>query len=506
MRMRSVLAPAAAVLLAAVGCSDLDVTNPNQRTTDTFWKSQGDAITGVNAVYNQLQQGGTYGQWTWMALDGRSDLAVSRSPWGELANFCRTVLITGDFVANQDIYRQHYQGIYRANQVIANVPEIAMDEAVKARVVGEAKFLRALYYYDLALLFGNVAIITELQTAADRPSTSPEVEVWAQVLKDAQEAAAALPAKYDGNDRGRATRGAALALAGRVQMQLKQWSAAATTFGQVIALAPQAGYALTPTFVENFTVQADNNSEAVFEVAFGGPATLAQGTRGNFISRLVGPPGVGFTDVQPTDWYFQQFFAERGPNNPDPRLQQTIFYNRPGGQDVYGRPFATRYPTGFKEKGINETYFWKKHGEFYLAFQDNDSAINYKLIRYTDVLLMYAEALVEANRTAEAIPIVNQIRARASVGAPPAEVLPPLPAGLTQAQARARVEHEFLMELGWENQRLPYLKRHDMLKKAILLPHDPEFVDFVDGKSELLPIPQTERDINPNILQNPGWP
>jgi hypothetical protein len=506
MQMRRMLAPLVAALFAA-GCSDdLDVTNPNQRTTDSFWRTESDAVAGVNAAYNMLQQGGVYGQWAWLALDGRTDINTSRSPWGELANFTRTVLITGDFVANREIWEQHYRGIYRANQVIANTPNVAAPDSTKARIAAEAKFVRAVLYYDLATLFGNVPIVTELPETASRPTTAPQAEVWAQALKDAQEAAPALPVRYEGNERGRATRGAALALAGRVQLQNKQWAAAAQTFGQVVALANAAGYALTPTFAENFTVAGDNNSEAVFEVGFGGPATLAQGTRGNFISRLVGPPGVGFTDVQPTDWYFQQFFVEGGANRPDPRLFHTAFYNRPGGMDVYGRPFADRYATGFREKGINETYFWKKHGEHYLTFQDDNSAINYKLIRYADVLLMHAEALNESGRPAEALAIVNQIRARANNNAAPGSVtLAPRPATSDQAQVRRWVEHEFLMELGWENHRLQYLKRHDMLTREALLPHDPDFAEWRNGQFELLPIPQTERDLNPGVQQNPGW-
>lgn len=509
MRMRKLLAPLAAVVLAAAaGCSDLDVTDPTNRTTDTFWANQSDAMTGLNAAYSNLQAGGLYGQWSWIAIDGRSDIAVSRSPWGDLANFTRTVFVDYNFPANQFGFQDHYRGIYRANQVLANVPNIQMDDAMKARVLGEAKFLRALHYFDLALLWGNVPIITELPETANRPETRPRAEVWAQALKDATEAAAALPAKYEGNDRGRATKGAALALAGRVQMQQQKWAEAAALFQQVVALATpaQAGYALAPTFAENFTVQGDNNAEAVFEIQFGGPATTGQGTRGNFIARLVGPPGVGYTDTQPADWYFQSFFAENGPGNPDPRINATIFYNKPGGMDVFGTPFAERYATGFKEKGIAETYFWKKHSEYYLTFQDDHSAINYKLIRYADVLLMLAEALNESGNPSAALPIVNQIRARANNGAAANEQLAPVPAGLGQAEMRDRIEREFLMELGWENQRFPYLQRHGLLTKAYLTAKEPvRFADWQDNRSPLLPVPQEERNLNPNIQQNPGY-
>src|SRR5690606_30354664 len=165
--------------------------------------------------------------------------------------------------------------------------------------------------------------------------------------------------------------------------------------------------------------------------------------------------------------------------------------------DVHGQPFAERYPTGFKDTPIDKTYFWKKFGEYWLPQQDWDAAINYKVIRYADVLLMYAEALNESGNTSEAATYLNMVRNR--VG------LPDVPSTLSQAEMRARIEHEMLMELGWENKRLPYLKRHDRFNRATMEPHDPDFAFFVDGKSELLPIPQSEIDVNPNVVQNPGW-
>ena len=218
---------------------------------------------------------------------------------------------------------------------------------------------------------------------------------------------------------------------------------------------------------------------------------LAQGTRGLNIAKLVGPPTIGFTDVQPTEWYFQQFFT--GPE-PDPRVYITLFFN---GMDVYGEPFAERYPTGFKDTDLDHTYFWKKYGEYWLTFQDWDAAVNYKVIRFAEVLLSQAEALNEAGQTAAAAEPLNLVRAR--VG------LPDVPTTLTQAEMRQAIEHEFLMEFGWENKRLAYLKRHDMFNRAMLLTHDPDFEFFVDGKAELLPIPQTEVDLNPQVEQNPGW-
>jgi hypothetical protein len=118
-------------------------------------------------------------------------------------------------------------------------------------------------------------------------------------------------------------------------------------------------------------------------------------------------------------------------------------------------------------------------------------------VRFAEVLLAQSEALNEAGQVAQALEGINLVRARAG--------MPAIPGGISQAALRDRIEHEWLMEFGWENKRLEYLKRHNKFNKAYLLPKDPDFVFFEDGKSELLPIPTAETDLNPNVRQNPGW-
>jgi len=159
---------------------------------------------------------------------------------------------------------------------------------------------------------------------------------------------------------------------------------------------------------------------------------------------------------------------------------------------VYGTPFAVRYAADTTQ------LFFKKYGEYYLGLpdQDWDAAINFRVIRYADVLLLDAEALNELGRTAEAYPLVDRVRARVT--------LPPLPAGLSADSLRERILRERMFELGLEGQRWADLERHARITPA-LQAEDPEFQFFVAGKSELLPIPQTERDLNPNVKQNPGW-
>ena len=143
MRFRN-LVPALLLGAVVAGCTDLNVTNPNSPSAQTFWKTANDATMGVNAAYNGMLNNGVYGRWIGFALDGRADNAFSTSPWTDLQNFNKFTLGSYDFEVNREIWIHHYQTIFRANQVIAYVPGIAMDATLRNRIVGEARFIRAL--------------------------------------------------------------------------------------------------------------------------------------------------------------------------------------------------------------------------------------------------------------------------------------------------------------------------------------------------------------------------
>jgi hypothetical protein len=481
---------------ASAACVNLDLTNPNGPSTDTFWRTPQDAVAGVNAVYNALENNGTYGRWLVFAMDLRSDIGMIQSPWTDLSNFTKFTFTSYDFEVNQALWQDHYRGIFRANQVIAKVPAIAMDPALRDRIVGEAKFIRALLYYNLLILYGNVPLITTPPAPTDRPATAPPAQVWAQIEQDLADARAALPRSYTGADVGRATWGAATALLGKAQLQQRKWDAAATTLQEVI----DAGlYDLMPNYGDNFTDRFENNVESLFEVQFGDRSLLSAGVRGLNISRMVGPCGPSYCDGRPTRWYFQQFQQDTTVGGqPDPRLDYTLYYK--GGSDVYTVPNSQYFADDTSTHSVREDtlIYWKKYGEYYLgrSDQDWDAAINFRVIRFADVLLMQAEALNELGRTSEAYPLVDRVRARVT--------MPPLPTGLTQDEMRQRILRERMFELGLEGQRWADLQRHDLLTPA-LQANDAEFQFFVAGKSELLPIPNSETDLNKNVKQNPGW-
>jgi hypothetical protein len=494
MRYKKLFA-ALAIGVAVTGCNnDLGVTDPNQPSSQTFWKTQADAISGINATYQSLLYLGTFLRWQGFSYDIRSDIGFSPSPWTDLANFNKFTFASYDFDVNRDTWNDTYLGIFRANQVIDNVPGITMDATLRTRIVGEAKFLRGLYYFHLMTLYGgNIPMPLTASTPADRPASAGAAAVWAQIQADLTAAMAALPTSYSGSDLGRATSGAAQGLLGKVLLQQRKWSEAAA---QLLPVIQSNRYSLVPSYASNFTAAGKNNAESLFEVQMGNPELASsQGVYGLNMSKMIGPCGPSFCDGRPTRWYFNQFFPDTTNRAVyDPRLDATIFWNNPAGEDVYGTPFTTRY-------GLTSTdVYFKKYGEYWMTDQQWDASLNFKVLRYADVLLMYAEALNEQGNPAAAKPFVDQVRVRAGVAA--------LAAGMTQAEMRDAILHERLLEFGMESQRWLDLERQNLLTAAYLptlQAHDDEFQFFIVGKSELLPIPQNEINLNPNVQQNPNW-
>lgn len=513
MRIRhSILASLLAGGLLA-GCADLDLVNPNQQNGETYWRTAADADRGLTSAYNGLLFLGTYSRWHIFANDIRSDIGTARtSPWGDLANFNAFQLNDYNFEVNRHLWIHNYELIARANQVIANVPAIDMDEADRARIVGEAKFLRALGYFNLVTLFENVPLVLEPQDATARPAAAPPAETWAAIEQDLVDAAAALPAQAP--EPGRASRFAALAMLGKVRLQMAgvldqqaKWGEAATALGQVIT---QGGFDLLPDYADNFVESSDfANDESIFEVST--EDQFPVGVTGISFPKMIGPcyrPGGNapefnptFCDGRPTRWYFEQFQASRtATNGIDPRMDVTLLYDRPAAdaEEVFGRPRSTFFENVAGSPIRADTMiFFRKYGEWQTRDDQRwDNPINYKVIRYADVLLMHSEAINEAGSGGDRLAGVNAVRAR--VGKAPL-----LPA-LSQAQLRDSILYERMFELGLEASRFNDLRRHDLLSPN-LASRDADFANFVVGKSERLPIPQTERNLNPNVPQNPQW-
>jgi hypothetical protein len=528
---------ASSLLLSATACEKdlLDQSNPNLPLTELSWKTSDDAVKGSVAAYAGLQGLGMYRRWLNFAFDLRDDTGFSQSPWGELADFTHFIQTNYDFEVSNNIWRDHYRTIFRCNQVIDRVPTIqGMDAQLQKRIVAEARFLRALCYYNLVSLYGNVPLVTQYSTNLNQ--TNPqgtEALVWAQVVSDLTAAQPDLPASYTGTDVGRATKGAATTLLGKAYMQQttdpSHWSKAQAQFAQVIS---SGVYRLVPNYTDNFRHTTENNPESIFEVQFSdekkggndsGPGPDATSSQGGQRSQFWGIPGTsetptlpgysgaGFNDGEVRPWVVREFLQEpTATGQRDPRLAATVFYNRrdqtqfptalPTDADtlVYGVGFLTRYTRDARNRA---RVYWRKYAtDYYRTFEDFDSPINQRVMRYADVLLLQAEAMNETGSTAAAIPLVNQVRQRAG--------LAPLPATMTQAALRTQLMHERVTELTGEGVRWFDLQRWGLLNDAasvnLLKARDPDFNNFVPGKSRLLPLLQTEVDLN-RLQQNPLW-
>jgi hypothetical protein len=259
-------------ILMMGGCKkymDLDIENPNRIDESNFWKTSNDAIEGINAVYGNFYRNGSPGsRWMPFYFDVRSDDGYSTSGWPMLRSIGGLNLTEYSGEINAEAWGHHWRGVYRSNQLLANVPGITMDETLKNRILGEAKFLRALYYYELVTIWGNIPLLLQPSHPADKPSQVPQEQIWLQIEKDLTEAAAALPTSYTGSDLGRATRGSAQGLLGRALLQQRKWQEAADALAWFITGPGAALYDLMPNYRDNFLHTTENNKESVFEIQF----------------------------------------------------------------------------------------------------------------------------------------------------------------------------------------------------------------------------------------------
>jgi hypothetical protein len=510
--MKKILFLTLAVVLTMSSCKrDFDEPNPNQATIGSFWKTADDAVQGVNAAYSVFhRQASSFSRVMYFHGMLRSDEGYGSG--GDIGLNILTSFTMNDtnFWMTAETWTNLFVGVYRANQVIANVPGINMDETLKRRVIGEAKFLRGVFYYFLTLYYGRPPIITEPSQPTMQPRNATPEEAWAQAAKDFTEAAADLPVSYGQNDLGRATKGAAYAFLGKTYLQQKKFSEAATAFAWLVTGPGAAVYDLMPNYRDNFLITTENNKESVFEVQNArkddenGDDDIRSDIRlntGASIAKFYAPGGgPGFQDGAARRWVVNEFHQEKTANGQrDPRLAATFLYDStdvggPATTMVYGESWLTRYGTG------NQMVFYRKLlNDHWRNTETFNSPNNYRMIRYADVLLMYAEALNGMNQTNAAYPFVDRVRVRAGLR-PLSEVKP----GLSQAAFLEQLKHERITELSGEAWRFADLQRWGDLKPD-LQSRDAEFRNFVVGKHEWFPIPRRDLDLNPNLSQNPNY-
>ncbi|MDR8391059.1 RagB/SusD family nutrient uptake outer membrane protein [Aliifodinibius sp. S!AR15-10] len=453
-------------------CESLLEENPDSFvSTNNFYKSGSDAEAAINAAYEPL--GVFTGTDFWVITDMSTDDmdAIFRSN-------IRVEILEYSFDAThpsfQGVWSDLYDGINRTNLVVNRVANIEnMDAGLKERIIGEAKFLRALYYFNAVRLWGGVPMsLTPTEELANlEVERTPADAVYQQIISDLQDAEGVLPTTYSAEDKGRATQGAAKALLAEVHLTREEWSEAANKAQEVIDLGI---YDLWDVYKEAFTLENENGKEDIFSVQAN--ADLGEGS--NMVpfftpEAFPNPDGVpvGWGSIKSTEDLYNSY------ENSDERRDVFITsYTTPDGENVT-LPYV----------GI-----WKYVDPTLPSTGSSDN--NWPILRYSDVLLIYAEAVNEmSGPTNEAYNAINEIRERAN--------LSDLPTGLSQDEFRAWVYAERRRELPIEGER-----RFDLVRTGRLLETMKNYgTSNIQEHHRLYPIPQNEIILNPKLEQNPGY-
>ncbi len=476
-------------------CEDLLTENPEDRfVVGNFYSSERDAMAAVNAIYSRLYGGMYERQFNLLvdliADDLKNGIGMAHSHLQDI-EYCRHSS-ENQFVRNN--WQHTYDGIARANTAINTLPDVKMDESLKSRLLGEARFLRGLFYFNALRIWGNVPLLTGIGSIDDAYAPcSPESEVCALVTEDLMFAINNLPATYNADNVGRATKGAAEILLAKVYLHRKDWQAAADRLQTVISNEAAYGYGLHENYRENWETATENGAEMVFAVQFMEPPG-----NGNQLMQAVAPkysiagglPGLAAmweSDI-PTIELYNAF------DDADERKAATFHLDWVSPKN--GQVYTSSIPLFYK-------YF--EEGES--KCQNSDA--NFHVLRYADALLMYAEALNELGSTSEAEPYINRIRERAFNDSDHNY------SGLSQSELREKIRQERRLEFALEGQRFFDLTRwgifvermveHGQNEAALAESLKADISANVKDIHNRFPIPQHEIDLNPDLSQNTGY-
>jgi hypothetical protein len=482
-----------------IGCSDfLDEQVKAGYPDNAFFKTAAQAELAINAAYQPLSFANDQNR-LWVFGDVASDDADKggnpgdQADIGNIDDFTQIYPINGNL---ESVWGLYYEGITRCNKILQQVPGIPMDKATQERILGEAHFLRALYYFYLVNIFGPIPLILEPKNAEELQIPQSSVyDIYSKAIEsDCKAAIDLLPASQADANIGRTTKGAATALLAKAYLYQNKWAEAAESAAQVQTLGD---YELLPIFSQNFDEKYKNNSETIFAVQHLSKQVPFLGNRLNqwFAPRTES----GYYFDVPTKSFVDEFEVTAG-GTPDPRLDYSV--GRPGKPWLDGIPFDPEWsPTGFLQKKNLQPA-----SEIPKSIK-GDGNLNYVSIRYADVLLWQAEALNELGKGSEAVLFLNQVRKRAresylndtaipGFGTIPKGLLPDVTT-TNQNVLRELIRHERRTELGFEFHRFFDLMRWGKAEATRAL-KDKESFNY--ELHRYFPIPQSERDTNKNLI------
>jgi len=456
-----------------------------------FYRNEADAIAAVNAIYVSLHADGVQSLYNGL-IQISTEMATDDYAAGPRARNAHVRAISAlvhDASNNrmESIWQVSYEAINRANVAIdkiADIPEGNINETMRQRLIAEAKFFRALHYFNLVRWFGGVPLVLHETTTLSQDNlnvtNATEDNVYAQIIQDLKDAEKLpIPSAYNATDVGRATAGAAKSLLAKVFLTHKEWQNAADKAQEVIL---SGWYDLFDNYSEVFDAATKNGKEHIFSVQYKGNSNYI----GNWLayrSATTEVPGVSgeYSDMINPE---SNLYASFTPN--DLRLPVT---------------FVTQMvsPTDGKLYELSGPHIYKYFDPNVISDQGNSSR-NFPIIRYSEVLLIRAEALNELSSapTEEAYVLIDKVRNRAGI-----EPLKAVAPTLSKSDFRDSIFQERRKEFVYEHQRWFDLSRRGseyyirMLNAAGKTNAAPRHVHF--------PIPQRELDLNPNLKQNPEW-
>ena len=444
----------------------------------SYFQSEEDAIQAINAAYSSLLLNNDNKNYYWAFAEITSDEAATGGD-GSVPGFTELEAFTYTPRTEEfnHFWKNQYTGITQCNLVLDHLPDIDMPESVRDQITGEALFLRSYYYFLLVQVFGDVPVFTSVLPPDElKIPRTPKTEIFALIESDCERAGQLLAESYPAAEVGRATKGAAYALAAKAYLYQENWDKVLEYTGKVKALGI---YDLVADYQDNFREETQNNSESVWEIQH---ANLELGV-GNSLNqwwcskKIV--DGYGFAEVTQA--------CEDAFEPDDPRRKFTFAKKD---EDYFG----VIYKPSFSSTGKSPLKYLQPDST---VTQKADGDINYTYIRYAEVLLWEAEALNELGQVADAQAPLEVVRARARAQATdPETALPPV-LTTNQEEMRQAIRHERQVELAFELHRY-----FDLVRWGIagdVLP------GFQKGKHEVFPLPQTELDLNSALMQNPGY-
>ncbi|WP_428667339.1 RagB/SusD family nutrient uptake outer membrane protein [Runella sp.] len=462
--------------------NQLDLSPVTNLTNVTYYKTADDAKAAVGACYSAIG-----------ATDPFLDLVTTDDAVPFLTGSADRPLLwrynitpSNTFISN---YGGAYSGINRSNIVISRLPGITMDEALKKRYIAEAKFLRALHYFNLVRLYGDVPVVTTETTSLEGLAVSrdPVDKVYELIETDLKEAEAVLPKSYPVAESGRATLGAAKGILARVYLTRAGTTAGSPYWAQAAAKAKEVMdlgvHDLYANFADAFALTARGGKENIFEVQYLTDVRGHGHGRGYGVRSAPIYPGTGSGIARPTEKLFNLY------SDKDTRKAVTFITSY-----VYNGVTTTLSITDPDfTKAVSFQKLWDK-----TAKTTSGEGTSIPILRYSDVLLMYAEATNEVNKapTADAYAALNRVRTRAGLTAL---------SGLSYQQFKDAVWLERRLELVFENSRRYDLIRTGRLIEAVKAENSFARNATIEPFHLLMPIPQADMDANPNLKQNPGY-